>query len=283
MPEGWEWDETLYAGSAPYYLRGRLPYAPGLAERLADVLALDGRGRLIDVGCGPGVLALSLAPHFAEVVGVDPDAGMLAEAARRAAEAGVGNARWVRLRAEELPAGLGHFRVAAFGQSFHWMERDRVAAIVRDMLEPNGAFVHVSDVKTPREAPDKPDNLSLPAPPHEAIRELVGRFLGPVRRAGQGVLPHGTPGDEAALLRRAEFAGPERLLVPAGEMLTRSADDVVAGVFSRSDAAPHLFGDRLAAFETALRDLLGATSPSGRFAERVPDTEVLIWRKAPKS
>ena len=28
----WEWDETLYAGSATYYSQGRLPYAPGLAE-----------------------------------------------------------------------------------------------------------------------------------------------------------------------------------------------------------------------------------------------------------
>ena len=29
-PEGWQWDETLYLGSAPYYVRGRPPYAPGV-------------------------------------------------------------------------------------------------------------------------------------------------------------------------------------------------------------------------------------------------------------
>ncbi|MFF3145823.1 SAM-dependent methyltransferase, partial [Streptomyces sp. NPDC057927] len=58
---GWEWDDTLFSGTAPYYRRGRLPYAPGLADVLAEVLRLDGRGRLIDVGCGPGTLALSLA------------------------------------------------------------------------------------------------------------------------------------------------------------------------------------------------------------------------------
>src|SRR5687768_84255 len=104
MPEGWEWDETLYRGSAPFYVQGRPPYAPALADALAARLALDGHGRLLDVGCGPGVLALALAPFVDEAVGLDPDPEMLAEAAQRAAAVGVINARWVRARGEDLPA-----------------------------------------------------------------------------------------------------------------------------------------------------------------------------------
>ncbi|MFF9177477.1 class I SAM-dependent methyltransferase [Streptomyces sp. NPDC014793] len=73
MAEGWTWDETLFAGTAVHYERGRLPYAPALVPRLAEVLAPDGTGRLLDVGCGPGTLALPLSHLFAEVVGVDPD------------------------------------------------------------------------------------------------------------------------------------------------------------------------------------------------------------------
>jgi SAM-dependent methyltransferase len=280
MPEGWQWDETLFSGSAPYYLSGRLPYAPGLADRLVETLALDGRGRLLDVGCGPGVLALSLAPFFAEAVGVDPDVGMLAEAARRAEVAGIGNVQWVQARAEDLPAGLGAFDVTTFGQSFHWMDRDRVAATAFAMLIPGGAFVHVSDAK--EAPPAHGDDLPQPSPPYAAIQALVHRYLGPIRRAGQGVLPRGTPDGEAAVLSRAGFRNPKHVRVAAGGVLVRTVDDIVAWVWSKSDSAPHLFGRRIEAFEAELRGLLYDASPSGLFAEQPPDTEVWVWRTPPR-
>lgn len=273
----WEWDDTLFLGTAAHYQRGRLPYAPGLADVLAEVLGLDGRGRLVDVGCGPGTLALSLAHLFREIVGVDPDSGMIAEAERGAAERGVtGKAQWVRARAEDLPAGLGTFTVATFGQSFHWMDRDLVAATVRDMLQSGGALVHISDLKTETRAVD---GLPYPAVPYAAVEELVRHYLGPVRRAGRGTLPHGTPGDEAAVLTRAGFAGPQRHVVPGGQALERTDDDVVAWAFSMSFSAPHLFGARRDDFEADLRRLLREVSPSGRFSERRPSTEVFVWWK----
>ncbi|KOX52257.1 class I SAM-dependent methyltransferase, partial [Streptomyces sp. NRRL F-6492] len=119
MTAGWVWDETLFAGAAPYYGRGRLPYAPGLVDVLAGVLGLDGRGRLLDVGCGPGTLALPLAHLFEEVVGVDPDGGMLAEARRGAEAAGAGGGtRGGRMRAGGVPGGWGGVGGGALGQSF---------------------------------------------------------------------------------------------------------------------------------------------------------------------
>src|SRR3954447_11747159 len=120
--QDWKWDETLFAGAAPYYARGRLPYAEGLADVLRATLDLDGHGRLLDVGCGPGVVTLRLAHLFDEVVGLDADADMLTEAERLADRAGVTNARWVCMRAEELPATLGRFRVVTFAASFHWLD-----------------------------------------------------------------------------------------------------------------------------------------------------------------
>ena len=276
MSEGWQWDESLFRGSASHYTRGRLPYAPGLLDRLVAELELDGHGRLLDVGCGPGTLTLMLAPYFDEAVGVDPDPDMLAEAERRCTEAGIGNARWVRARAEELPGGIEACNVALFGQSFHWMDRARVALIVHGMLEPGGALVHVSDIK--EDCPREEIDLPYPGTPYGNIQALMRSYLGPVRRAGQGVLRYGTPDIEWGVLQDAGFINFQAVRVPGGGKVVREVDDVIAWVWSRSDSAPHLFGDQIERFETELRQLLADASPSGFFAERLPDTEVFVWR-----
>jgi SAM-dependent methyltransferase len=262
------WDRTLYEGSARYYAHGRLPYPPEIAFVLRDELRLDGTGRLLDVGCGPGSLTLLLAPLFEEVVGVDPDRGMIAEAARQAALRGARNARWVAMRAEELPDDLGVFRVATFAQSFHWMDRHAVARAVRSMLEPGGSWVHVS--ATTHEGVADAGHLPFPAPPRAEIARLVHEYLGPTRRAG-------VSGEDDVLVA-AGFSRPRRVIVP-GHVHERSEDEIVASVFSLSWAAPHLFGDRTAEFETDLRELLRRTSPDGRFAEQAREIELVIWAR----
>jgi SAM-dependent methyltransferase len=275
--DDWIWDETLYAGSAAYYAQGRLPYPAALADALRGELALDGTGRLLDVGCGPGSLGLLLAPLFAEVVGVDADAGMVAEAGREAARRGVRNVGWVQMRAEDLPGSLGTFRVATFAQSFHWMDRPRVAAAVGTMLEAGGAWVHVN--ATTHRGVGGGDELPAPAPPRERITSLVRAYLGPVRRAGRGALPDGTPALEDEVIAAAGFEGPRRLEVGGGRVFDRSEDEIVASVFSLSSAAPHLFGERLGVFEEELRQLLREISPNGRFSERAREIELVVWRK----
>ena len=155
------WNRKLYEGSAAHYVQGRLPYPPEVAEVLREELRLNGTGRLLDVGSGPGSLTLLLAPHFQEAVGVDPDPGMIAEAANQASSRGIGNARWAMMRAEELPGDLGTFRVATFAQSFHWMDRARVATAVRAMLEPGGSWVHVG--ATTHQGLEDADRLPFPS------------------------------------------------------------------------------------------------------------------------
>ena len=255
--QDWRWDPTLFAGTAPHYRRGRLPYAPGLADVVIDALGLDGTGRLLDVGCGPGIVAGLLADRFEQVVGVDPDPGMIAEAER----AGIANARWVQLRAEELPAGLGTFRAVTFGASFHWMDRPAVAAIVRDLLEPGGAVVQVSTWNV------------VPLP--DVVEALRVRYLGPDRRAGQSVR-NTSPDGEDAVFQAAGFPPMEEHVVPDGREVERSVDDAVANVLSMSGTAPHLFGDRLEAFVADLRSVLAPHAP---FRVTLGASSVRIWRR----
>ncbi len=271
--DSWEWDETLYAGSAGHYGTGRMPYPPALADAVRAELGLDGTGRLLDVGCGPGSLTLLLAPLFEAAVGVDADRDMLVEARRRDP---TGAVEWRHLRAEELPADLGVFRVAAFAQSFHWMDQPSVARRVRGMLEPGGAWVHVGATTHRGVAGDDP--LPHPRPPWERVDDLVAGYLGPVRRAGRGSLPAGTRGGEEQVMPQAGYTGPTRIDVGGGTVAERGVDEVVAAVLSLSSSAPHLFGDRLDAFEADLRRLLLGHSPGGWFAERTREVAVVIWR-----
>jgi SAM-dependent methyltransferase len=278
----WQWDPSLYAGSAAYYVRGRVPYSQELVDALVAELALDRTGRLLDVGCGPGSLTLLLAPWFEQATGLDADAEMLAEGARQAEAAGITNVTWLNLRAEDLsPDGFGPFRVVTLAQSFHWMDRARVAHLLHGVLAADGVLVHVH--ATTHEGIDSDLPLPYPRPPRREIGGLVQRFLGPRRRAGQGTLPN-TPIDEtergseeARIYGAAGFRGPRRFEVP-GAVVVRSADDVVASVFSLSSAAPHLFGDRVSDFEAALRELLARVSPEGRFSEQLRETAVDVWR-----
>ena len=270
------YDPTIYRGSAPYYARGRPPYSARLVPALREELGLDGTGRLLDVGGGPGVLLRELASCVAEAVGLDPDAEMLAEGARLAAEAGIANARWVRGLAEEIPAlGLGAFTLVSFGQSFQWTERERVAEAVYDQLEPGGSLVLVAPVREGRPVPEGP---GPPPIPHEAIRTIVDAYLGPRRRAGAGFVAFPPDRYEDALAR-TRFGRPRSLFLPGPADVVRDADGVLAGYFSMSYCAPHLFGDRLASFEADVRAELGRSSSSGLFWDWPGDTEVLLATK----
>lgn len=262
----WQWDPTLYEGSAQFYAQGRMPYPQALADVLRDELSLDGTGRLLDVGCGPGKLTVVLAPLFAEVIGIDADAAMVAEATRRVPA----NATFRQLRAEELPAGLGTFDVIAFAQSFHWMKQMDVAKTVHAMLRPGGAFVNVG--ATTHEGDGDV--------PRDAIKELVRSYLGPARRAGQStVSDEGPPWNATEALDAAGFAPPIEIPVPAGQTYDRGEDDIVASVYSQSYSAPHLFAERLAEFERDLRTLLREHAPAGGYRERLRDEALLIRRR----
>ena len=271
------YDPTLFAGAATHYRRGRPPYSPQLEAVLTEELGLDGGGRLLDGGCGPGILTIRLAHLFEEAVGLDPDAAMLAEGRRAAAERGITNIRWVEAVAEDLPgAAPGPYRLVTFGQSLHWTDEARVAETVYDMLEPGGALaLIVHEV----EGRPKPPSPGQPAIPHAELRALVEKYLGSARRAGQGVAPVRTHRFVDTLVR-TRFGAPRSIFAPGIPDLLRDSESVLSGYLSMSSSAPHLFGERLEDFAAEVRELLAARSPGGVFWDWPGDTEVILARKS---
>jgi SAM-dependent methyltransferase len=267
------YDPTLFAGAAAHYRYGRPPYSPQLEAVLTEKLDLNGSGRLLDGGCGPGILTVRLAHLFEEVVGLDPDAAMLAEGRRVADERGIANIRWVRAVAEDLPeAAPGPYRLITFGQSFHWTDEARVAEALYDMLEPDGALALIVHTVEDRPAPPSP---GPPPIPHAEIRALVEKYLGSTRRAGQGVSPVRDHRFEDVLVR-TRFGAPQSIFVPGIPDLLRDSESVLSGYFSMSSSAPHLFGDRAEEFAGEVRELLALRSPEGVFWDWPGDTEVVL-------
>jgi SAM-dependent methyltransferase len=271
------YDPTIYLGSAAHYRYGRPPYSPGLEAVLTDEAGLDGTGRLLDAGCGPGVLTTRLAHLFEQAVGLDPDAGMLAEGRRAAGEQGIKNIRWIQGLAEDLPAvAPGPYKLVTFGQSFHWTDERHVAETVYDMLEPGGTLALIVHTVTGRPRPADP---GVPPIPHDEIKALVAGYLGATRRVGQGTAPERTHRFED-VLARTRFGVPRQLFVPGLPDLLRDSESVLAGYLSLATSAPHLFGDRLDDFAGEVRALLASRSAEGLFWDWPGDTEVVMARLA---
>ncbi|HEU5216774.1 MAG TPA: class I SAM-dependent methyltransferase [Gaiellaceae bacterium] len=277
MDEPRPYDPTIFEGAAAHYRPGRPPYSPQLEAVLTEELGLDRTGRLLDGGCGPGILTVRLAHLFQDVVGLDPDAAMLAEGRRIADERGIENIRWVQARAEDLPeAAPGSYRVVTFGQSFHWTDELRVAETVYDMLEPGGALALIVHTVEGRGTPPSP---GAPPIPHDEIRALVAEYLGPDVRSGQGLAPVRRHRFEDILVR-SRFGAPQQLFAPGIPDLLRDSESVLSGYFSMSSSAPHLYGDRVEDFAAEVRELLASRSPDGLFWDWPGDTEVILARKS---
>ncbi|MDX6299105.1 MAG: hypothetical protein QOF53_319 [Nocardioidaceae bacterium] len=269
-----EYDPTQFSGTAPYYLQGRPPYSAQLGEVLTRELGLDGTGRLLDIGSGPGTVGVQLAPLFEQVTLLEPDADLLAEARRHATSAGLRAVDFVKATAEDLPRlALPLVRVATFGQSFHRTDRLRAAGAVHDALEPGGSMVLIVHDAT-RPPPKKPPGI--PPIPHAAAEGLIRSYLGPERRSGARPATSYSAERFEETLARTPFGPPRVTYAPGRPDLVRDVEGVIAGYLSLSFAAPPLFGARLADFVADLRALLEQRSPTGRFWDWPGDTEILI-------
>jgi len=107
------WDASLYAANAAF--------VTALGQPVLDLLQPRPGERILDLGCGDGVLTQKLAETGSEVVGVDSSADMIAAARHRGLDARVMDATALTFDQE--------FDAVFSNAVLHWIKDDPDAAI----------------------------------------------------------------------------------------------------------------------------------------------------------
>jgi trans-aconitate methyltransferase len=123
---GQRWDPEIYARNAGFVAELGLPVVELLAPRPGE--------RILDLGCGDGVLTEKLAELGCTVVGVDASPEQVEAARARGLDARLADARSLPFQAE--------FDAVFSNAVLHWIrDADRVIAGVRRALKSGGRFV----------------------------------------------------------------------------------------------------------------------------------------------
>jgi SAM-dependent methyltransferase len=126
IPATHQWDANLYATHAAF--------VPALGAPVLDLLAPLPGERILDLGCGDGVLTQKLVDAGAEVVGVDADPQMVTAALEKGLDARIGDARHL--------AFDGEFDAVFSNAALHWVGAPaQVTAGVARALKPGGRYV----------------------------------------------------------------------------------------------------------------------------------------------
>jgi SAM-dependent methyltransferase len=269
VSETGKYDLTIYEGTASYYSRYRPKYPPSLVSLLREHFRLDGRGRLLDLGCGPGPVAIALAHLFEEVLAIDPDDGMRAEGERIARERGISNIEWRFGGSKDLSPELGQFRLVTMGNSFHWMDRAHTLDALYDLVTPGGGIAVVGE------------GAPIPPPPMTRWRAAINTVL--KRYLGDRSMPWESPGPRPEDLHQ-HFIARSRFkdLVSYSESfdVEWTVDSMIGNLYSMSFCSRRVLGDRVDAFERDVRAAILAAEPSGILRGEPPEFfAYLAWKR----
>ncbi len=269
MNQSDQYDLTIYEGTAWYYSRYRPKYPLSLVRILREQFELDGTGRLLDLGCGPGPVAIPLAHLFNEVVAMDPDDAMRAEGERIARERGISNIAWRFGGSKDLSPALGQFRLVTMGNSFHWMDRARTLDALYDLVTDGGGLAVVG-----HGAPIPPPPMT---PWRAAINSVLKRYL-PDRQLSW---EHpGPPPEERheAYIARSRFRNLKSYVESFDVEWT--IESMIGNLYSMSFCSRRLLGDRVDAFERDLREAVLAVEPSGILRGEPPEFfAYMAWKR----
>jgi SAM-dependent methyltransferase len=118
-----------------------------LTARIRGFVQPTGEERALDAGTGTGALAFALAPHVAEVLGVDSEPAMLEQARLRAAA--FPNVTFAEGNIERLDLVAGAFDLAGCARTLHHVRRPELAIAELVRVTRLGGHVLVIDQIAP--------------------------------------------------------------------------------------------------------------------------------------
>jgi SAM-dependent methyltransferase len=225
----------------------RPPYPRAFFRDVAERLELSRQQALIDLGTGPGLLALGFAPYVGRVVGVDPEPAMLAAARDAAARAAV-DLTLIEGKTETLAPDIGSFDIMTIGRALHWMDRDGALAAFERLLSDNGAIL-----------------LCMSMPAGDGRNPWLDEFNAARRawsapklwaEAGSGSRTHR---DLTAFFNGSSFRPTEMIRTETSHDI--SVRDLARRVLTFSSSSPDALGDKV---DAMLADVEQRLAPFGR-------------------
>jgi len=241
-----------FATTVPLYEKFRPPYPAEFFRVVAQRLGLRTEHRLIDLGTGPGLLALGFSPHVGRIVGVDPEPAMLAAAAKAAARVGQ-EFTLIESKAEALPREVGQFDVVTIGRALHWMASEPTAALLERLVAPGGVILVCSaNSVTDGRNPWVEEYI-------KARRFWAGSAEGERYRHRLDNLLHGT-----------RFQTGETIAVESTQLVR--VEDLARRMLTFSSSSPGVLGDKVEAMFRDVESRLLPMSDAGLLNEVVVST-----------
>jgi ubiquinone/menaquinone biosynthesis C-methylase UbiE len=163
-----------------------VPFAqkPGHSDSmpvLIEMSAVSGRDQVLDVACGPGLVACAFAPHARQVTGIDLTPAMIEQARRLQGEKQLKNLAWHVGDVLPLPFPEASFSLVLTRYSLHhFLNPEVVLAEMMRVCRPGGRVL-VADVVLPPEkaqAYNRMEKLRDPSHTHALTYPEMAELFG---------------------------------------------------------------------------------------------------------